>query len=65
MAIKSGQHKTVSKEHGSTKGAHGSFHKGGAMKKSGHHGLIGDGGKGKGRFMVSTSNVGKLGHKGA
>jgi len=71
---KSGHHKTISKEHGSAKGAHGEFHKGGALKKSGHHGLIGDGkGKGmkahagihsasKGHFIASPSNVGKLGH---
>lgn len=34
---------TMSEEHGSHKGAHGKFHKGAALKKSGHHGLIGSG----------------------
>ena len=70
-------HRTVSAEHGSKHGAHHDFHKGAAHKKSGHHGLIGDG-KGKGmkahpgighskggHFIATPSNVGKLGHKGA
>jgi hypothetical protein len=72
--VKDGHHKTISAKHGSEHGA-GPFHKGGALKKAGHHGLIGDGkghgmkahkgvhGAKEGHFMASASNVGKLGHK--
>lgn len=59
-----GKSHTMKAEHGSTKGAHGKFHKGGALKKSGHHGLIGVGKhKGGGSLMVTPSNAGKLGSK--
>jgi hypothetical protein len=69
---KDGKHVTVE---GPDKSLIHKFSKGGALKKSGHHGIIGDGkGKGmkahkgihgaeKGHFMASPSNVGKLGHK--
>lgn len=61
-----GMSKTIKAEHGSKQGAHGKFHKGAALKKGGHHGLIGVGRhKGGGSLIASPSNVGKLGHKGA
>ena len=72
---KEGHHKTISAKYGSEHGEGHKFSKGGALKKGGHHGLIGDGhGKGlkahkgvhgaeSGHFMASASNVGKLGHK--
>lgn len=74
MAVKHGKHKTIAAHHGDG-GIHHKFSKGGAMKHSGHHGLIGDGkGKGmkahpgvhgpkSGHIMATPSNVGKLGHK--
>lgn len=56
--------KTMKAEHGSKHGAHGKFHKGGAMKHSGHHGLIGAGKhKGGGSLIATPSNVSKLGSK--
>jgi hypothetical protein len=56
--------KTMKSEHGSTKGAHGKFHKGGAMKSGGHHGLIGTGKhKGGGSLIATPSNMGKIGSK--
>lgn len=74
MAAKHGKHHTIAAHHGHGK-LHGKFHKGGALKSAGHHGLIGDGhGKGMkahpghhgpkgGHLIASPSNVGKLGHK--
>jgi hypothetical protein len=56
--------KTMKAEHGSTKGAHGKFHKGAAMKHSGHHGLISSGkSKGGGHLIATPSNMSKIGSK--
>lgn len=64
MAMHAKAH-TMKAEHGSHgHKEHHKFSKGGAMKKSGHHGLIGSGKhKGGGSLIATPSNVSKLGSK--